>query len=87
VRGRAQFVTVSDVPRSRRITPPRSTQIEGPPWRLFRAAASLLGVSAAGLMKTLVLWFVRWPGAKLPPRPSEADMERRAAEMDAEESQ
>jgi hypothetical protein len=83
VRGRGQFVTVIDVPRSRRVTPPRSTQIDDPPWRLFGAAASLLGVSRAGLMKTLVLWFVRWPGIKLPTRFSEAELEQRAAEIDA----
>lgn len=61
-------VTVLDVPKSRRTTPPRSTQIDDQPWQLFAAVAAHIGMSRAALMKTLVLWYIRWPGAKLPPR-------------------
>lgn len=63
-----EAVTVIDVPRSRRTTPPRSTQIDDQPWRLFAAVAAHIGMSRAALMKTLVLWYIRWPGAKLPAR-------------------
>lgn len=63
-------VTVLDVTaKSRRTTPPRSTQIEDAPWRRFGEVAAELGVSRAALMKTLVLWFIRWDGVKLPKRP------------------
>jgi hypothetical protein len=67
-------VTVIPVPRSRRTTPPRSTQIDDVPWFRFGAAAHVLGMSRAGLMKQLVLWFIRWPGIKLPARLTEDEM-------------
>jgi hypothetical protein len=61
-------VTVHRV-TSRRTTPPRSTQIDDAPWERFGDIAKELGTSRAGLMRDLVLWFIRWPGAKLPQRP------------------
>ncbi|MGD9749715.1 MAG: hypothetical protein AB7W59_01850 [Acidimicrobiia bacterium] len=66
-------VTVLAVPRSRRVTPPRSTQIDDDPWKRFGEVADELGTSRAALMRALVLWFIRWPGAKLPRRPGPAD--------------
>jgi hypothetical protein len=66
------LVTVLDVPKSRRTTPPRSTQIEDEPWERFGDVAKSLGMSRSGLMKALVLWYIRWPGAKIPPRPAAA---------------
>ena len=67
-------VTVLGVPtKSRRVTPPRSTQIEDAPWQRFGEVAEALGMSRAGLMKTLVLWYIRWPGVKLPPRPAQLE--------------
>lgn len=66
-----ELVTVPAVAtKSRRTTPPRSTQIEDAPWERFGEVANELGVSRAALMKALVLWFIRWPGAKLPKRPA-----------------
>lgn len=63
-------VTVPDVAaKSRRVTPPRSTQLDDEPWSLFGVAAADLGMSRAKLMSTLMLWFIRWPGVKLPQRP------------------
>ena len=67
-------VTVTPMPRSRRTTPPRSTQIDDVPWFRFGAAAHALGMSRASLMKQLVLWFIRWPGVKLPARLTEDEM-------------
>lgn len=63
-----EAVTVIDVPKSRRTTPPRSYQLDDPPWHLVGLVASALGMSRAALMKALALWYIRWPGAKLPPR-------------------
>lgn len=64
------LVTVPTVAtKSRRTTPPRSTQLDDEPWAAFGVAAAELGMSRAKLMSTLMLWFIRWPGAKLPPRP------------------
>lgn len=65
-----ELVTVQSVPGSRRATPPRSTQIEDGPWERFGQVAAELKTSRAALMKDLVLWFIRWPGAKLPKRPA-----------------
>lgn len=63
-------VTVLDVTaKSRRTTPPRSTQIEDAPWQRFGEVAADLGISRAALMRDLVLWFIRWDGAKMPKRP------------------
>lgn len=62
-------VTVLAVPRSRRVVPPRSTQIDDAPWKRFGDVAEAMGMSRAALMRDLVLWFIRWPGAKLPKRP------------------
>lgn len=64
------LVTVLGVPKSRRTTPPRSTQIDQDPWDRFGVVAGELGMSRAALMRDLVLWFIRWPGAKLPKRPA-----------------
>lgn len=70
-----ELVTVLDVPtKDRRVTPPRSTQIDDRPWELLGLVAALLGNSRAGLLRDLALWFIRWPGAKLPKRPSEAEI-------------
>ena len=55
--------------KSRRTTPPRSTQIPEEPWKRFGDACDELGQSRAAVMRDLVLWWIRWPGAKLPPRP------------------
>lgn len=67
-------VTVTLMPGSRRTTPPRSTQVDDIPWFRFGAAAHALGMSRSKLMKQLVLWFIRWPGVKLPPRLAEDEM-------------
>lgn len=78
-----RLVTVLGVPVSRRTTPPRSTQIDDAPWERFGGAAEHLGVSRAALMATLVLWFVRWPGVKLPPRPTDEQIDAGMAALAA----
>jgi flagellar biosynthesis/type III secretory pathway M-ring protein FliF/YscJ len=78
-------VTVLAMPKSRRATPPRSTQIDNAPWERFGDAAKAVGMSRAGLMKTLVLWFIQWPGVKLPDRPTRAKLDAMAAEREAAE--
>lgn len=55
---------------SRRTTPLRTTQIDDGPWAAFGRACDEIGASRAGVMRDLVLWFIRWPGAKLPRRPA-----------------
>lgn len=62
-------VTVPVVAADRRKTPPRSFQMEDSPWKRLGEVADELGTSRAGLVTALALWFIRWPGAKLPPRP------------------
>lgn len=57
-------------PGSRRATPPRSTQLDDAPWEEFGRQASAVGKSRAGIMAELVLWWIGWPGAKLPKRPA-----------------
>lgn len=66
-------VTVPTMPKSRRTTPPRSTQIDSEPWEEFGEHVQRLGLTRAGVMRDLVLWWIRWPGAKLPPRPAPRD--------------
>lgn len=72
-------VTVLSVPKSRRATPPRSTQIDDAPWARFGDVAKALGMSRAALMRDLVLWFIRWPGAKLPKRPGPLEQVEKSA--------
>lgn len=72
-------VTVLGVPKSRRTTPPRSTQIDDAPWERFKEVADELGMSRAALMRDLVLWFIRWPGAKLPKRPGPIEQVEKSA--------
>jgi predicted GIY-YIG superfamily endonuclease len=54
---------------SRRVTPARSTQIDDGPWAKFGADCEAINRSRAGVMKDLVLWWIRWPNATLPQRP------------------
>lgn len=66
----ASPVTVTGVPEpSRRKTPARSTQIPDPPWEKFLSDAEAIDSTGSGVMRDLVLWWIRWPGAKLPKRP------------------
>jgi hypothetical protein len=73
------LVTVLGVPGSRRVVPPRSTQIEDAPWARFGDVAKAVGMSRAALMRDLVLWFIRWPGAKLPKRPGPLEQVEKSA--------
>ena len=56
-------------PGSRRVTPPRSTQLDDAPWQKFGIDAAAIGKSRSKVMAELILWWIRWPGAKLPRRP------------------
>lgn len=66
-----EAVTVIDVPKSRRTTPPRSYQLDDAPWVRLGQVAKHYGMSRAGLTTALVLWFIRCPRARLPTRLSD----------------
>lgn len=49
-------------------TPARQIRI-GDKWYDFDAAAKSLGTERAAVIRELIDWYLREPGAKLPPRP------------------
>ena len=61
-------------------------QMDDPPWERLGGAAKHLGMSRAKLLTTLGLWFIRWPGAKLPPRPTDEQIDAGMAALAAEEA-
>jgi hypothetical protein len=67
-------------------TPPRQIRI-GDTWYDFDAAAKAMGTERAAVIRELIDWYIREPGAKLPPRPDravvEAAREARATGEDA----
>lgn len=65
------MTSVEGVTGSRRTTKLRTTQIPDGPWEKFGTDADAAGSTRAGVMRDLVLWWIRWPGAKLPKRPAE----------------
>lgn len=50
-------------------TPPRQIRI-GDSWYDFDAAAKAMGTERAAVIRDLIDWYIREPGAKLPERPS-----------------
>ncbi|MFC7219307.1 hypothetical protein ACFQLX_14180 [Streptomyces polyrhachis] len=68
-------------------TPARQIRI-GDEWYDFDAAVKSLDTERAAVMRLLIAWYLREPGAKLPPRPDrqvvlDARRDRRAAGPDA----
>ncbi|MBI0296314.1 hypothetical protein JBE04_18045 [Streptomyces sp. PRKS01-29] len=74
-------------------TPPRQIRI-GDTWYDFDAAAKAMGTERATVIRELIDWYIREPGAKLPPRPDrdvviaarekrESEERERAAQSDA----
>lgn len=65
-------------------TPPRQIRI-GDTWYDFDAAAKAMGTERAAVIRELIDWYIREPGAKLPPRPDrtvvDAAREQRAKEQ------
>lgn len=55
--------------RSGRGTPRQTVRIPEPAWIAFGEAAERLGTDRSALIRAFVEWYVREPGAKLPPRP------------------
>ncbi|MFJ8345055.1 hypothetical protein ACIQ9J_01500 [Streptomyces sp. NPDC094153] len=49
-------------------TPPRQIRI-GDTWYDFDAAAKAMGTERAAVIRQLIDWYIREPGAKLPDRP------------------
>ncbi|MEV6791283.1 hypothetical protein AB0M87_04620 [Streptomyces sp. NPDC051320] len=50
------------------VTPPRQIRI-GDEWYDFDAAAKSLGTERATVIRELIAWYLREPGASLPARP------------------
>jgi predicted GIY-YIG superfamily endonuclease len=53
---------------SRRVTPMRSLQMDDRPWAELGRCAEAIGSTRSAVIRDLVLWYIRWPGAKLPKR-------------------
>lgn len=51
-------------------TPHRSIRLEKELWEPLDAAARANGLDRSGLIRQFVRWYLRVPGAKLPPRPA-----------------
>lgn len=66
-------------------TPARQIRI-GATWYDFDAAAKAMGTERAAVIRELIDWYIREPGAKLPARPDRAVVEsaRQAREKGAE---
>jgi len=55
-------------------TPPRQIRI-GDTWYDFDAAAKAMGTERAAVIRELIDWYIREPGAKLPERPNRSIVE------------
>lgn len=55
-------------------TPARQFRI-GDTWYDFDAACKAMGTERATVMRELIDWYIREPGAKLPPRPDRVVVE------------
>jgi hypothetical protein len=64
------LATVLDVPGSRRTTPLRTFVLANDLWgKLGRAAEEAGFRNRADLIRAVLLWWLREPGAKMPKRP------------------
>lgn len=69
-------------------TPARQVRIGDELWLDFDAPARSMGTERAAVVRELIAWYLREPGAKLPPRPDrevvlEARKQREEAAGDA----
>lgn len=62
-------------------TPPRQIRI-GDTWYDFDAGAKSMGTERAAVIRELIDWYIREPGAKLPPRPDRAVVEAARAQRE-----
>lgn len=62
--------TLITVPGSRRTKPLRTFVLDDDVWQLLDDAATEAGMrNRADLIRALILWWLRMPGAKMPARP------------------
>ncbi|WP_405848125.1 hypothetical protein OG211_12340 [Streptomyces niveus] len=64
-------------------TPPRQVRI-GDTWYDFDAAAKAMGTERAAVIRDLIDWYIREPGAKLPQRPDRDVVENARLARDRE---
>lgn len=50
-------------------TPHRSIRVDDADWRDLNAHATAAGTDRAKLINAFIRWYLRRPGARLPPRP------------------
>ena len=60
---------ISDVPNPENFTPIRSIRIAAATWNVAKEKAREQGKSMSVLVRELLDWWLRAPGAKLPKRP------------------
>ncbi|WP_199548718.1 hypothetical protein [Streptomyces sp. N35] len=65
-------------------TPPRQIRI-GDTWYDFDAGAKEMGTERAAVIRQLIDWYIREPGAKLPERPDREAIEAARAKRHSEE--
>jgi hypothetical protein len=66
-------------------TPPRQIRI-GDTWYDFDAAAKAMGTERAAVIRQLIDWYIREPGAELPGRPDRAVVEAARAARESKET-
>lgn len=75
-----QSVKIRDVPNPENFTPIRSIRIAAATWDEAKAKAREQGKSMSELLREFLDWWLRRPGAKLPPRPAADDTRGKADE-------
>lgn len=68
---------IAPVPNPENFTPIRSIRIAAATWDVAKARAREQGKSMSELIRDLLDWWLRVPGAKLPPRPSAEQVEEK----------
>lgn len=64
-------------------TPPRQIRIPDDEWLPFDEATKAVGEPRAAVVRELIRWYMRRPGAKLPPRPDAGPWSTATDEPDA----
>jgi hypothetical protein len=69
-------------------TPPRQVRVSDDDWADLQEAAKLVGSERAPIIRGLIRWYLRRPGAELPTRPNleEVDAARTQGGLHAVES-
>jgi len=52
-------------------TPNRAVRIDDETWHALGDAAAAAGADRSAILRQLAQWWLRRPGAKMPPRPAE----------------